>query len=1410
MPLVYLDSDFEPKHSSNKDVRDIITILVRAGIRECQAYSSLSQSWWRQTDVYGRTSLHLAASFGKLDTLEWLLEEKKVDINHKDLESGYAALHRALFYGQLSCARLLTQYNCDQQIRDVEGLSPLDMPMMDRPYNVTYSLKEPNEVYTWGEDNNSTLGHSSPHKRVSPEAVDIFKKSGISIKQVVLCKYHSVFLSQAGHVYTCGHGHGGRLGHSDQKTVLVPRLLESVQEHTCLEIAAACDHTALRMGGGLVFTFGLNTYNQLGLVPIVESSPVPKLMNLKPLKGKSISGICVGRFHTVLWTPDSVFTVGLNAGQLGHQRGDKYQTTLRQVSYLRHTDIGIARVACSDAATVCLTTKGDVYILHEYQCKKIASKWQDIEQVLVTGGNLDHTIGLDILKETRGQELRVLMKNEPGQIFLWRNNSPSLKRCRFSLRRQLWIKDVAMTSSSLLLATERGEAFVGSVPLKPPSAIRDLDIKHTKDHTKDGGDGFDQPRLLDLLLKDEMEEISVKRIPYVHRAVFVAADKKGRDFAIVQALPNGCMTEFPVVTSSDINEQFRRLCEEADLADNIHDAVIQVGNRSWPVHKYILSLRSEYFRNALIASPNASGEQVVLKVDNITPEIMEQLIYFIYTDMCDYLQLGHKVVHHSTTKNNFEYTKSLEVLKDISYDVTKGLSAFQVQQRLSSKVTTEKEHLNKLTQNDTKDSCQSSQNPVKLLQEAARRFGVKGLSKRLETVKCSSDVIISQGKNMVKPKVRFDRSKLPELYDVNISSQDGEQIQCHKCVLVARLEYFYSMLSTGWVETFNTSTLSLPIPGQVLKILIDYLYCDEAPYLKDCVNEELLCNVLIVSDQLLATRLKEMCEVALANTITFKSVGELLEFSTVYNAKQLKVACQQFICLNLPAMMEGRYLDVLSQDTMDALTVYYQSIIPNMAYRLMTPETGGPYQDFIDEIMLEIETTKNDVSLVDPGSAKKAKQAKKAKVKNKKNMAGVDRNKSSTLEASSPKNGGVPQAERKISTGSDFGIKLDDDVSGVIEDLNKLAQEDDKRLQAAMAARSKDKMKWKPLTLQDEKIPPMPAPTQPEVIPNWSSSMKTLSKTAGQLHSSAGFQNSVLERASVSPETPLVVSPTSLRDIMIQESQTVEKTKSSLSGKFSWKDVKKQQSKELKEKQQKQQQPDLSESTAAQTPPKAATNPWSAVTSTVKSFRDLMIQDEKIVSSPVPIPAVVKKDRMQSNYSSLSSLGSYGISPRSPSKDAVLVVHGTTEGDNPWKKRIAMAASPPGTPSAAINFSAILQDEKEKSETLVRTQQKPLALIQLEERAMNELLEHYKAGQETDKYITVERVSKAMAVPLWHRDSKLGRAHLLSKRMVNIGLYQGLNLVPFECLAGQRSHNFNVLQIIIPTKQLLTPVVVFF
>lgn len=67
-------------------------------------------------DTCGRTPLHVAASCGKVDTLNWLINcytdykaFSDISIDSQDKESGWTALHRAAYYGRIPCIAALLQ-----------------------------------------------------------------------------------------------------------------------------------------------------------------------------------------------------------------------------------------------------------------------------------------------------------------------------------------------------------------------------------------------------------------------------------------------------------------------------------------------------------------------------------------------------------------------------------------------------------------------------------------------------------------------------------------------------------------------------------------------------------------------------------------------------------------------------------------------------------------------------------------------------------------------------------------------------------------------------------------------------------------------------------------------------------------------------------------------------------------------------------------------------------------------------------------------------------------------------------------------------------------------------------------------------------------------------------------------------
>ena len=49
--------------------------------------------------------------------------------------------------------------------------------------------------------------------------------------------------------------------------------------------------------------------------------------------------------------------------------------------------------------------------------------------------------------------------------------------------------------------------------------------------------------------------------------------------------------------------------------------------------------------------------------------------------------------------------------------------------------------------------------------------------------------------------------------------------------------------------------------------------------------------------------------------VTLRNVGELLEFASMYNADQLRATCQQYIAINLAALLEARYVQCRSAES---------------------------------------------------------------------------------------------------------------------------------------------------------------------------------------------------------------------------------------------------------------------------------------------------------------------------------------------------------------------------------------------------------------------------------------------------------------------------------------------------------------
>lgn len=469
-----------------------------------------------------------------------LLRNPNLSVNLQDYESGYTALHRALYAGNIRAARdLLARHDIDVSVKDSEGLTAFDL------FNGTVDGTNPGDdetgtdLFTWGVNRNYALGTPDSSDKAYPDRIHLLTQRqasnnpdpaerffNVGVKDIKMGKLHTAVITteSKGNLSLCGFGSGGRLGrslHSQQALVPLPDL-----PHTIVDIALGQDHTLALTSGGYILSWGNNRFGQLGYVIDAPETPNPfakdgdELIQTSPkriigsLKKEWVRGVAAGRMSSACWTADGLYTWGTNLGHLGYEKaGTPLQMVPRRVTAITQPVID---VALSDYAMLVLLDTNEVLCFHHDTHFKI--NFSSPPKSLKAPKNPGHvTLDPNICKVTScGQTFATLSKK--GDVCTFTLPHPSEEatkdirdrhvivkpQVQWALRRNFTaVKDMALGSDgTIIVCTHSGHVFV-------------------RQRSKAGSG-----------------QLKFKRVPYLQRIIKVAANESGAFAAIrVDARP---------------------------------------------------------------------------------------------------------------------------------------------------------------------------------------------------------------------------------------------------------------------------------------------------------------------------------------------------------------------------------------------------------------------------------------------------------------------------------------------------------------------------------------------------------------------------------------------------------------------------------------------------------------------------------------------------------------------------------------------------------------------------------------------------------------------------------------------------------------------------------------------------------
>ncbi|GAA5904198.1 hypothetical protein JCM6882_003976 [Rhodosporidiobolus microsporus] len=968
-------------------------------------------------DYLGRTVLHLAVSETEPWALDWVelvlsVPQGMLQVNAVDVESGWGALHRALYAGNIAAARLLlARDDLDTRLKDAEGLTPFDV------YNSTVDGTNPVdalgtenpgrlEMFSWGSNRNYVLGFAGDNERQYPERVGLKREEGgkglaafepLRVRDVGLSRLHAGIVTdeKRNNVRLCGYGTGGRLGPTSQTQFTFSPLRDF--PHQVSQVVLSPDHTVIVTVSGDVYTFGTSRFSQLGY-PVDPPAPnafakggrdedpvqsAPRKV-VGALKKEVVLGAAASRTHTAVFTADSLFTFGTNRGQLGYPaQGTAVQVLPRKVTLVQQP---VIQLTATENATACLLESRDVVVLYHEAFLKIAFPLTPFPSRIVAYRPPQVSAKPSIRKiASCGNTFAAL--SSLGDVFTFTldsgstgaasiadgTSSPGHALARLTPKPQrIWnlrrthtaVTDIGVgLDGSIILCTVSGHVFIRSRKYdasasKVGAGLGLGSLGGGAGGGGGGGGGF-----------------KFSRVPFLQRVIKVAANSTGGFAALRADVP----LRFIEIEGPTLAPDLLQLLPHWQRVDAPGEAQAAAGKRKKPARAAGDDDDEDEDDTDLVIERDievATRLAEVVEKWDLTWEVSSSgtgAIVNVGTLMSIPVHKAVLSARSVVLAQHFSENRILDLGDDVSPFAALLLLHYLYSDDFPALWDTRvglplREAL----------AASSSANPLKLdvgavkaeLRSLAMRFDLPALSRALErqTKTLPAPTLASDLSNLLHSSLSSKAvSSLPSSLkpDVTLLLSDRE-VKVHSVVLRARCPFFATFFDDadwsaerkkGGVVRFEVKHVG----WEVMSLVLEHIYRDAGMSLFQSVDRptaeeyiDFTVQVLAVANELLLDKLKQVCSAVLRSFVTLNNVVSILCDAAFYEADDLARACMYYLSSSLETALEAGLLDALPTDLLVAFTAFVQerqgAKMPISRSGLLLQELLSKHADYLAEI----------------------------------------------------------------------------------------------------------------------------------------------------------------------------------------------------------------------------------------------------------------------------------------------------------------------------------------------------------------------------------------------------------------------------------------------------------------------------